>query len=1564
MSSVVVVSGGQIFTQPSLHLSQAEGKTKHVVFKVKDWDPTKHPKGYKGLFIETPDKQKIAHANAGDVVASKNGKTFHVEKVTPKGVKVNPIDNDTGEVKESFTVLNHDTEIATIEKSKPVGASGPVSEMSPGTHIQTAKGKKFKISKHGKWTTVYPIDDTGKVTGKHTVLPPDTDVKVIAPDDTADPGSIAVKEAMTQVHVEVEKAKGKPIWDNGQAVVDFRAQMAGDLLQYGKINPEFTKKALDSQIAATEINSEFEPNINSFLGDLDNVMEQAGAPLLNGEEEQKVRELWENAMEYVQMERMLGKYGGDDSGSEVSPKLTEKPMLQMTPEFYYQLTEETWYEISEIYTKDDEGPEAWASNALVEINQIGDKDSFVAYAMNWDVSEEAAAKVWDKVAAENMAAPEFTTEAKVIEEVLPQKLPKVPRKYPPGAGKDTHILVESGVLVDDFRVFRIDAAGNRQQLGVAMSKTAAYRVARQGSAPHEEIRHAISTEDYNFYREYDYKPGMLVIDSAGKVQKIQEVLEVEKQTAVGPQTERVVRIKALGPNGEWLDEPQTTVISKYVDGQIQTIENPAEYNPVHSRFVPMGPGEHGWPSYTYKTPTYGSPYWGLDNQQIDGGLANGGKTIGPNQIIREQKLAAGIIKTNDSVIRAERANKYLPQLQADWQLDTLAGSSVNGALKTLNKLGYREIKPRQKDVVRVINGNGKRIVMGRDGNHITDVTESSAGIVGVITGKDLHGQLAETLATGGDISSLDPFGDGTPLIHRTSHVQQLLYDMAVGETNKIAVTLGKNENGKDVVVKSDDAYRKEIEEDGIVADTLDILLELPDPERTVNARGSIVERFGLNNDPNWDFTNKKMTVPPEFTNDEAAALGAILWTHVAANHVLQPDSSENVAVTPENGWDPNLKSDDLFEAAKKLSATLPALSPHITGDDQTRIDNAFQKAATDLKNQADTKNEKQLEIAESMRNQIIQDEIDERRAVEGTVKEQNQIFDLPTWGEIEMQPQTWDDIHAEIAIVEGQKASDDPNPLVGDIYQYDKDFYHIDSVNGSDEFVAHRVTWSAHPVNKYVDAEEGPFTTQLDGLGTLVIRPPVSESIPADIPAFYDAGYLKDGLMYHRSTETHTEIPLEADQQVIDVLVQQGAIEGGVIDPLNPGYQGSGNLSDGVSLQIKTPATGPTGEPQSITFVKSNVHDNQNVAVDAESTQRIEAALDSVGMSIDNQSTFFAGLVAISNTYPTDTEDQIKQFAEKFDPKLYQRMTGQVVPTDKSIEYIHHQQASGTSGGAPTSQRGRFILRGYTPEEAHMKLQELGLVGNLEPEVPFKSVLRGTRRHGALTPMLPAYVRGEAELPKAPAKITHGATASGGISIDSLNAILDSGGLLSIAERHRVGIKVHTTSPAGDIRSGIDHAVFCTLNGGGACGSGSKIKFIMKPSAFLRRDIVLAPQDFGGSETRYAAYKSYLNKLQTEVGEAKTNIYEPISPAVRQRHLNSVNASNSNEFNLGPSVPIEDMEAIVVPEESVDQINQKLDAMLKNGQIVSRPRIISGGEYNPGSDTAMPTGSKTGANAV
>jgi hypothetical protein len=296
----------------------------------------------------------------------------------------------------------------------------------------------------------------------------------------------------------------------------------------------------------------------------------------------------------------------------------------------------------------------------------------------------------------------------------------------------------------------------------------------------------------------------------------------------------------------------------------------------------------------------------------------------------------------------------------------------------------------------------------------------------------------------------------------------------------------------------------------------------------------------------------------------------------------------------------------------------------------------------------------------------------------------------------------------------------------------------------------------------------------------------------------------------------------------------------------------------------------------------------------------------------------------------------------------------------KRIEYVPHftNQPDSLKGGAPTNQRGRLTLVGYTPAEAVEKLKELGVVHDLEPEVPFKSIMRSNRRYGNVLPMHSDYVSGEFELPTVAAAISHGITTGmWGVGTGGDNRLLQvirSGGLLSTSERYRQGISVNTTTPAGDIRSGVDHVLF------GCMGKShyGDVKVVYKDSAYLRRDVLLTNRDFGPQVTRYPSYRKYHNSIRKDASakgyeeSINTNPYEPLSPRARQAHINSITNKNSvgslsasnNEWNIGPSVPVEDWAHVLVPNVAAKtETDELFDRLMREGRIAERPEVLVDG---------------------
>jgi hypothetical protein len=467
------------------------------------------------------------------------------------------------------------------------------------------------------------------------------------------------------------------------------------------------------------------------------------------------------------------------------------------------------------------------------------------------------------------------------------------------------------------------------------------------------------------------------------------------------------------------------------------------------------------------------------------------------------------------------------------------------------------------------------------------------------------------------------------------------------------------------------------------------------------------------------------------------------------------------------------------------------------------------------------------------------------------------------------------------------------------------------------------------------------------------------------VPSFYTHSVTEDGVLYHRRAVTTSRVVKEGDDFVTKALNKAGAKL--VINSKNidPGYRGRGEISAGQMLMIEEePGTADPKKAlakakahalelfdEDFSSATSDEEHNSKQHPTAEARQAAAARAKAYREArsrietADTASALFAAIQGV--TLPAGTEPWKMVAISSFrntarDPVeaiLHQREGG------KRIEYVPHNQSGAKSYQVPTSQRGRLTLEGYTPEEASKKLQELGIVGDLEEQVPFKAIMRSNRREGLVLPLLGDYLRGEAAPPVSKHLITHGITsAHGNGAVKIMESILEGGGIHSIAERFRRGIKVRSSSPSGDIRSGIDHIVFCALDSGGTCGSGSPIRVAMKPEAFMRRDIAMAPRDFGGMGSRYDHYKDYLNKLRKQTGHRTGSLYDPSEPEPRQIHLQKMSASpGSSEFNIGGSIPVEDMAIIgVQSQEMADRVNKLLDRLMQEGKITSRPTVVLG----------------------
>jgi hypothetical protein len=300
----------------------------------------------------------------------------------------------------------------------------------------------------------------------------------------------------------------------------------------------------------------------------------------------------------------------------------------------------------------------------------------------------------------------------------------------------------------------------------------------------------------------------------------------------------------------------------------------------------------------------------------------------------------------------------------------------------------------------------------------------------------------------------------------------------------------------------------------------------------------------------------------------------------------------------------------------------------------------------------------------------------------------------------------------------------------------------------------------------------------------------------------------------------------------------------------------------------------------------------------------------------------------------------------------------------KRIEYVPWKQGIKDSVNGPgyRSMKGTLRVRGYTPEEATAKLKELGIVGDLETHIPGQAIFRSLRRVGDVAPLHSAYVRGEASPPDMPFLITHGLTDKiVSNNVAAFNAICDSGGLMSIADRFKRNIPTSTSSKAGDIGSGIDHVVFCGMDSGSNCGGPFKIG--MRPDVAMRRDAVISPLDFGGGTDRYGKYKAFRDSMEAETGKevGSESLYRPLDPAARQLELDKFELGRTKgfgsiadahswnggaEFNLAHQIRVEDMQVVAASDQpSADKIQKHLDMLLKTGVVSRIPQVILANDW-------------------
>lgn len=1763
-----------------LLLGVATHAGKKVIFKVAKWDPTKHPRGYKGMFIDTPDEAKVhaTQAGVGDVVVTKSGKVFKVAKQTEKGVKVNPVDPDSGTVNEgSYTVLGNEVQVGLFESSVPVGQKVKISTLEPGTFVQHPNsGKRWVIGKHGKWTTVWPVDDAGNKTGKHTVLPPDTDVLVSAPavtdqatvkqavifakDKTPDyvvraarrtwvtqqlnewfadelDDDLLAEEGMEDIDRLVDWLEFEPddpeatgavgSWFKSYTEDDAKISKLLNGLKDGreaqddKARTEWAEKAAKQQPVPPELPEErmkkwlhqngLAPEIvDSMVEGSDTGWPQDGFEWANladtaynkdfGKSPDKewldqvssyaddvYAQYAKDKKDYAELYEMWQQAKGDKPKGEFKPdeKLLRRAMMrsvvdyleeniwgEMDPDDPNQIPD-TWVKIARDQMKNDpyiglhgdvgKAMSAWVakpyseggigykilnSNQISAIEALGQKayedelkrqefapqiempeEPVIPPAPSFDpvtdlpdllkevVKETLEAtgvshakpvkhgldaidldsqalrisRLWTNEPVKGQAGraeaeraarwigetvakalevdysppymdsdlhhfrDEFTKRARAVAkakkreraeweankdklkkdyqtklqaamrmaavaeqgEVMPKDLPKPPKKYPPGVGKDTVIVVEefdrpgvhifhgepgqqavTGYVKRRIRVKRVpkddlDAAG--QVVGWETQVNRALALARSQPA-HEGIIRRSTTIDTEALKQSDlfegHKPEHVYVDTYGVAFRIED-LEQHEVTNDSDQKKYI--------SGQGYLEPGQTVT--YYEGITVPLNAHLKDAPGHAqtpkrvmphRFIARLESDDPAVQQVEKDIKEGKIPMITDKFAVHTAMS-GGNAAGTGKgahmpgtwlerHYRERK-AIGREKA-DKKVRGPRPERFIPELRQEWDMDTLKGADPNTAIKHLSRLGYREIKPRQAGNPKMVNAAGRRIHMKVEDGKVVGLDEIKPQYKGQSEpARDFHKRLQEALDTKADISLLDPRDAPDPEI-RNSITHQILYDMALGHVKGVE---NKPPPGtKTKKVKTDKQYFDEIEKEGLFP-LKDFESQVPEGELTIKARGVTIERFGMKDHEGWDFPNRRLTVPPDFSANETYALQAIAL-HIGVADAMKGESTLGMdkatfSEAMKVGDDANI-----YDAAKKL-ATFMDKTTKITDkpeglDDGTlmHINKVMEPSVVSVQEASASRVSERARKIANLQRVALQKEADKRRAKEGTVRTAAEAgegadaskahFTVPLWEDVEMEPQHLSDVEQLVS-------------NIGD--------RHI------------------------------------------------------DVPVFVTGGLIEDGIVQIGTGQAYAKATFDSDALVRERLELAGAEHVTNSQDLGKwfGYTGSGKLYPGDMLLLEDASTNADTDAVLTSKVIHTLAEGLSKAGYGEASGQQYKQISELSKKIQEEDMDLMEVVGEVNGM-LDGWVQNNSLGENttvvVEDVLRPQASAVLLNTSKKrVEYVPHEQAGdlkpdsqNLTTGAPTSQRGQIRLYGYTPEEAIEQLKELGIVHELEPEVPFDSIMRSDRRYGRVAPLHPAYVRGDADPPKISKAITHGIT--GGAA--DLENVLRVGALLPISERIRFNLKAKSkTSPAGDVRSGIDGGIFASIGQ----SHWGQIKFVFKDDVYMRRDIIVSPRDYGAGPSRYKSYYSHANKLRLAAGDdANQSLYEPLSPAARQVHINQHASGGSNEFNPVPGVALEDIATIVVPSEADREKAQNiLNSLVQEGFVTEVPAVVT-----------------------
>lgn len=246
----------------------------------------------------------------------------------------------------------------------------------------------------------------------------------------------------------------------------------------------------------------------------------------------------------------------------------------------------------------------------------------------------------------------------------------------------------------------------------------------------------------------------------------------------------------------------------------------------------------------------------------------------------------------------------------------------------------------------------------------------------------------------------------------------------------------------------------------------------------------------------------------------------------------------------------------------------------------------------------------------------------------------------------------------------------------------------------------------------------------------------------------------------------------------------------------------------------------------------------------------------------------------------------------------------QLIPSDRKVE--KHIKREHRGQGAPSSERGRLVLQGYTPKEAVDALQNLDACKGITPKVPMGWAYPDRKPIGRVSPVHAEYAEKPAPAMPDGNMVVHGMTGvqEQDTAMERFTRMVSAGGLRSISERRRAGINVTSLSPIGDIASGIDTGVACSVLD--APHHGHHLFFALKPDVIKRRDLWFSDRDFGACEDRYDKYNDYARSI----GQAR--IHKPASHRARQKHLDHGCKSIGNELYLKHGVSLDEIDTVYV----------------------------------------------------